>query len=109
MQFLLCNITTEMPSRDRAEMDAELGSRIPQSGDTLILSDGRRFVVANADNGVRGWWFTAEAGDGQSTLQGNLRLDWDSQARAWRPAGERGGPQVRRARRTPQARQKQLD
>ncbi|HYU30325.1 MAG TPA: hypothetical protein VEK83_14930 [Gemmatimonadales bacterium] len=62
--------------------------RTPQSGESLILVDGRRFVLATVENGIRGWWFTARAHDGRSTLQGNTRLAWDSQTTAWRPDGE---------------------
>jgi len=54
----------------------------------LILVDGRRFVLATVENGIRGWWFTARAHDGRCTLQGNTRLAWDSQTTAWRPDGE---------------------
>ncbi len=63
----------------------EQGVRTPQSGEPLILADGRRFVFATIENDLRGWWFTAFAHDGRSTLQGNTRLAWDSQASAWRP------------------------
>lgn len=60
---------------------------MPQSGELLILSDGRRFRLSSAGAGPRGWWFHAIAQDGSSTLQGNLELHWDVQAEAWRPAG----------------------
>src|SRR2546422_6691085 len=75
----------------------------PQSGEELIFADGRRFTLAAVENGVRGWWFTARAHDGRSTVQGNLRLTWDSQARAWRPDGKQPvAPQPGPIRRTPQ-------
>jgi len=48
--------------------------RIPQTGDALILTDHRRFIPRAAEEGLRGWWFTAAAEDGSSTLQGNLRI-----------------------------------
>jgi hypothetical protein len=91
-------------------MAHESRSRTPQSGELLILADSRRFVIADAETGIRGWWFTATSQDGRSTLQGNLRLEWDSQAAAWRPAGVRRGPAQHRVMRlTPQPRYKQLD
>ena len=67
-------------------MHPEGTPRLPQAGESLVLADGRRFVVAEIQNGVRGWWFLATAQDGNSTLQGNLRLEWDSQSQAWRSA-----------------------
>jgi hypothetical protein len=63
--------------------------RTPESGETLILSDGRHFLVSRPENGLRGWWFTATAQDGSCILQGNLELEWDSRARVWRPQGPR--------------------
>ena len=88
------------------------GSRIPKAGDALILADGRRFVLREADGGARGWWFKAEARDQHSTLEGNLELEWDAQASAWRPAGQpsrslAGPPPV--VARTARSRQKQMD
>src|SRR5258708_25490049 len=44
----------------------EQGVRTPQSGEPLILADGRRFVFATIENDLRGWWFTAFAHDGRS-------------------------------------------
>ena len=61
------------------------GTRSPQSGDTLILTDGRRFVMDSAEQASRGWWFKARAQDGTCVLQGNLRLRWDQRANAWYP------------------------
>jgi hypothetical protein len=63
------------------------GIRIPQSGDTLILGDGRAFRLAAVEHGPRGWWFRATSRDDSCTLQGNLELVWDGLARGWRPAG----------------------
>ena len=57
----------------------------PLSGETLILADGRRFVLDVAEAGCRGWWFRAKAQDGSCVLHGNLRLCWDPQQNAWRP------------------------
>jgi len=65
-------------------------TRTPNAGETLILADGRRFVVSSAATDARGWWFTATAQDGASTLQGSLSLEWDAQAGVWRPLGARG-------------------
>ena len=93
-----------------AVVPQETGSRIPQAGEPLILADGRRFIFSGAEDGIRGWWFTAVAHDGRSSLQGNLRLQWDSQAGAWRPDGVRHvSSEPRAARRTSQPRQRQLD
>jgi hypothetical protein len=64
-------------------------NRTPQAGETLILSDGRHFRVSSAEGGVRGWWFSATAQDGGSVLQGNLALEWDARAGAWRPRPSR--------------------
>jgi len=61
--------------------------RTPESGETLILSDGRHFRVSSAEVGQRGWWFTATAHDGSCSLQGNLELEWDARVRVWRPKG----------------------
>lgn len=69
-------------------MTPEQHTRSPESGDVLILTDGRHFVVESADQRSRGWWFTARAKDGSSLLQGNLELQWDVGARAWRPASQ---------------------
>ncbi|MGE5803165.1 MAG: hypothetical protein ACM358_13015 [Gemmatimonadota bacterium] len=88
--------------------------RTPESGETLILSDGRRFRVSRAEAGVRGWWFTASAQDGSCVLQGNLALEWDPRARVWRPKGTLPSdvsdialpPSMRSA---PSAKRKQLD
>jgi hypothetical protein len=88
----------------------EPGSRTPQSGEALILTDGRRFVLATAGDGMRGWWFTATALDGRSTLQGNMRFGWDPQAHAWRPNGVQSvTSQPVPIRRAPQSRHKQVD
>jgi len=87
----------------------EQGVRTPQSGEPLILADGRRFVFATIENDLRGWWFTAFAHDGRSTLQGNTRLAWDSQASAWRPDPARQVHEQRRVRPTREARHRQLD
>jgi hypothetical protein len=65
------------------------GSRSPRAGDSLILADGRRFILTGIEDGVRGWWFTAAAPDGRKTLQGNIHLEWDPQALVWRPNGTR--------------------
>jgi hypothetical protein len=62
------------------------GTRVPQPGETLILTDGRRFTFSSAEAGSRGWWFTALATDGSSELQGNLRLVWDEEEGVWRPS-----------------------
>jgi hypothetical protein len=93
-----------------AVVSHEKGSRIPQFGEPLILADGRRFMFSGSDDGIRGWWFTAVAHDGRSSLQGNIRWQWDSQARAWRPDGARQvAAEPRAVRRTSQPRQRQLD
>jgi len=60
-------------------------ARIPQPGESLILGDGRRFILHHADEDIRGWWFKATVQDGSSMVEGNLRLEWDTAARAWRP------------------------
>ena len=74
----------------------------------MILADGRRFMVLSAATDRLGWWFTATALDGGSTLQGNLHLEWDPHASAWRPRGARGAVPVPAAwGRTPRARLKQ--
>ncbi len=89
-----------------------MGSRTPQPGDLLILTDGRSFVLDEAGDGagVRGWWFKSHAPDNDRTLQGNLKLEWDARAQAWRPVGDkRAAPQPRAARVNPPHRQKQLD
>ena len=90
-------------------VSTEQGVRTPQSGEPLILADGRRFVFAMIENDLRGWWFTAFAHDGRSTLQGNTRLAWDSQASAWRPDPVRQVRERRRVRPTRDARHRQLD
>jgi hypothetical protein len=82
--------------------------RLPQTSETLVLADGRRFVFAEVQDGVRGWWFLAKAEDGSSTVQGNLRLEWDSQAHAWRPVGARV-PTPRSMKQASQSRMKQVD
>ena len=64
-------------------------TRKPQAGEPIVLADGRRFVVTQIEHGGRGWWFMARAEDGSTALQGNLRLEWDSQAGVWRPTGTR--------------------
>jgi hypothetical protein len=97
------------PSRNGA-VAPEQESRTPKTGEPLILADGRRFVFATVETDVRGWWFTASAHDGRSTLQGNTRLAWDSQANAWRPEGGRRVPERRRVvRPTNEARHRQPD
>jgi hypothetical protein len=58
-----------------------------ESGETLILADGRRFRVSSVEDGARGWWFRATALDGSCALQGNLELQWDGSAHVWRPVG----------------------
>ena len=90
------------------------GTRSPQSGDTLILTDGRRFVIDSAEQTTRGWWFKARAQDGSCVLQGNLRLRWDPRANAWRP--EEGREELHSLRplplsmqRSSQPRAKQID
>jgi hypothetical protein len=45
--------------------------------------------VSHAEAGARGWWFKAIAQDESCTLQGSLRIEWDAQARVWRPQGVR--------------------
>lgn len=77
--------------RGRFHLSQLTGSGKPQSGETLILSDGRRFRVSSAVSGLRGWWFTATAEDGSSVLQGNLQLDWDARTCVWRPHGDVAG------------------
>jgi hypothetical protein len=89
-------------------------TRTPESGETLILSDGRRFRVSTAEVGQRGWWFTATAHDDSCILQGNLELEWDARVRVWRPKGTLT-PDVPAIavppsmRSTPSARRRQLD
>jgi hypothetical protein len=85
--------------------------RVPQCGETLILQDGRRFVFVDVDGGARGWWFTAQGQDESCTLQGNLRLRWDAQSRAWRPEGARAPlvPSSMRRTSSPPIRVKQPD
>lgn len=73
---------------------------MPQVGEPLILVDGRRFTFGEIQDGVRGWWFVATANEGSSTLQGNLQLEWDAQADAWRPVGS-GVPTTPPSLRTP--------
>jgi hypothetical protein len=58
--------------------------RMPQAGEIVMLSDGRKFRLSGVENGPRGWWFTACAVDGSSILQGNLEFAWDPEARVWR-------------------------
>lgn len=90
------------------------GTKSPQSGDTLILTDGRRFEVDSAEQTARGCWFKARSVDGTCVLQGNLRLRWDPSARAWRPEAAGAGsssplalpPSMQRAS---QPRAKQID
>lgn len=79
------NTTTFSRAVTLATLDT--GARSPQSGDTIVLADGRHFVVENAEAGVRGWWFTARAQDQSCVVQGNLQFEWDGAARVWRPAG----------------------
>jgi hypothetical protein len=83
-------------------------ARLPQSGELLVLADGRRFVVGEIQNGMRGWWFRATAQDGSSTLQGNLRLAWDPQLSGWRPTANHTPlpPSIRKAS---QPKQRQVD
>lgn len=66
------------------------GTRTPQSGDTLILTDGRRFVVESVDQSPHGCWFKARALDGSCLLQANLALCWDGVTRAWYPGPREG-------------------
>jgi hypothetical protein len=83
-------------------------ARLPKSGEPLVLADGRHFIFGEIQDGVRGWWFRATAQDGRSTLQGNLRLEWDSQVSAWRPAGSHT-PLPPFMPRTSQPKQRQVD
>ena len=97
-----------------AAVTQQQGSRIPQPGEALILADGRRFVLCEAGGGVRGWWFKAESREDDGTLQGNLQLEWDTAAGAWRPAGSRpsipASPSPSQMMgRAPRTRQKQAD
>jgi hypothetical protein len=89
-------------------MAEEKAFRVPHTNETLMLADGRRFVFAEIQDGVRGWWFLARAEDGSSTLQGNLRLEWDSHSHAWRPVSARV-PIPRSIKQTSQSRMKQVD
>ncbi|HWC73147.1 MAG TPA: hypothetical protein VG454_04350 [Gemmatimonadales bacterium] len=89
-------------------MAEEKTPHVPKAGEFLVLPDGRRFVVAETQNGARGWWFLATAQDGGCTLQGNLQLEWDSQAEVWRPAGARV-PVPRSMTKPSQPRLRQLD
>jgi hypothetical protein len=86
----------------------EEAARFPKSGEVVVLADGRRFIVGEVQDGPRGWWFRALAQDGSTTLQGNLRLEWDPQLSVWRPAGSHNSlpPSMRR---TSQPKQRQLD
>lgn len=59
-------------------------ARMPQAGEILVLSDGRKFRLSGAESEPRGWWFTAAAADGSSVLQGNLEFAWDPEAQVWR-------------------------
>lgn len=83
-------------------------ARLPKSGEPLVLADGRQFIVDEAQDGVRGWWFRATAQDGSSTLQGNLRLEWDPQLFAWRPEGS-NTPLPPSMRKASQTKQRQVD
>jgi hypothetical protein len=91
-----------------ATMETE--HRTPQSGDALILADGRRFIIDAAEAGLRGWWFTAQAQDRSCMVQGNLPLEWDGGASAWRPAGAAtSSAQPRSMQRSARTRFKQAD
>jgi hypothetical protein len=84
--------------------------RQPQCGDALLLLDGRRFVLTEAESGLRGWWFRATTLDGECTLQGNVALEWDAQACAWRPFAPRADRQVPPSMRQPaQSRRKHVE
>ncbi len=89
-------------------MHPEGTAGLPQAGESLVLADGRRFVVTEIQNGIRGWWFLATAQDGNSTLQGNLRLEWDSHSLAWRSAAAHAAT-PRSMSTAPQTRLKQAD
>ena len=109
VQLLRDSLTDHHP-RWIAALSTEQGSRTPRSGEPLILADGRRFVFATVESDVRGWWFSAFAQDGRTSLQGNTRLAWDSQSRAWRPDDVRRIPDRRRVvRSTFQPRRRQPD
>lgn len=69
--------------------------RTPQSGDVLILSDERRFLLTSTTTGSPGWWFKAMDEARSCTLEGNLLLRWDESAGAWRPAPLDPGPSQR--------------
>ena len=110
MVQLLRDSLSENHLRTDIAVTIEQRSRTPQSGEPLIVADGRRFVFATVEDDVRGWWFTAIAPDGRSTLQGNTRLTWDSQSSAWRPDAVRRVPERRRVvRATREVRRRQLD
>jgi hypothetical protein len=110
VQLLRAKIPADITFRWTAVVNQERKSPAPQSGETLILPDGRRFVFAACDGGSRGWWFSATAQDGTSRLQGNLKLEWDGVARGWRPAGARATVALPRSlRRTQQPRLRQVD
>ena len=88
----------------------ETEHRTPQSGDALILADGRRFIIDAAEAGLRGWWFTAQAQDRSCMVQGNLPLEWDGGASVWRPAGAAtSSAQPRSMQRSARTRFKQAD
>ena len=88
----------------------ETEHRTPQSGDALILADGRRFIIDAAEAGLRGWWFTAQAQDRSCVVQGNLPLEWDGGASAWRRAGAAtSSVPPRSVQRTARTRFKQAD
>ena len=79
-------------------MDQICDQRLPQTGDTLILTDGRRFLIDVTHRGLRGAWFKATAQDGSCLLQGNLQLRWDAHTGAWRP---QAAPAMRSTRAIP--------
>lgn len=57
---------------------------IPPEGDRLIFIDGRRFVFMTVELGPHGWWFTAKAEDGHTTLSGNFTLRYVG-SHTWKP------------------------
>src|ERR1044072_9458510 len=88
----------------------ETEHRTPQSGDALILADGRRFIIDAAEAGLRGGWVTAHAQDRSCMVAGTLPLEWDGGASAWRPAGAAtSSAQPRSMQRSARARFKQAD
>jgi hypothetical protein len=82
---------------------------MPQTGEHLLLSDGRRFVLTAVENELRGWWFRAVAEDRATVLQGNMRLEWDPQGQVWRLAGTVTRALYHLHAHAPYSRQKQRD